>query len=85
MVLIKPPQACSTAEVYKVIQLKPFIDVDVIYIFHFMVHLCETSFYFQRLRLDQTSKVDPLALLDKLSSNGISQDICVNDLGNFNR
>ncbi|KAK4784991.1 hypothetical protein SAY86_001680 [Trapa natans] len=50
MVLIKPPQACSTAEVYR------------------------------RLRLDQTSKIDPLILLDKLSSNGISQDICVNDL-----
>ncbi|PKI57809.1 hypothetical protein CRG98_021876 [Punica granatum] len=50
MVLIKPPQACSTAEVYK------------------------------RLRLDQTSKVDPIALLDKLSSSGISQDVCINDL-----
>ncbi|KAF3454076.1 hypothetical protein FNV43_RR04523 [Rhamnella rubrinervis] len=50
MVLIKPPQACSTAEVYK------------------------------RLRLDNTSKVDPLALLEKISSNGITQDVCVNDL-----
>lgn len=50
MVLIKPQQACSTAEVYK------------------------------RLRLDQTSKVDPLALLEKISTNGISQDVCINDL-----
>ncbi|XAR51058.1 4-(cytidine 5'-diphospho)-2-C-methyl-D-erythritol kinase [Bertholletia excelsa] len=50
MVLIKPQQACSTAEVYK------------------------------RLRLDQTSKIDPLALLEKISRNGISQDVCVNDL-----
>ncbi|KAG8371052.1 hypothetical protein BUALT_Bualt13G0046800 [Buddleja alternifolia] len=50
MVLIKPQEACSTAEVYK----------------------C--------LRLDQTSKIDPLTLLEKISSSGISQDVCVNDL-----
>ncbi|XP_022988144.1 4-diphosphocytidyl-2-C-methyl-D-erythritol kinase, chloroplastic-like [Cucurbita maxima] len=50
MVLIKPQEACSTAEVYK------------------------------RLRLDQTSKVDPLSLLDKITKNGISQDVCINDL-----
>ncbi|XWS73671.1 hypothetical protein CRYUN_Cryun02cG0148600 [Craigia yunnanensis] len=50
MVLIKPKEACSTAEVYK----------------------C--------LRLDQTSKVDPLTLLEKISRNGISQDVCINDL-----
>uniref|UniRef100_A0A2N9FS17 4-(cytidine 5'-diphospho)-2-C-methyl-D-erythritol kinase n=1 Tax=Fagus sylvatica TaxID=28930 RepID=A0A2N9FS17_FAGSY len=50
MVLIKPQQACSTAEVYK------------------------------RLLLDQTSKVDPLTLLEKISTNGISQDVCINDL-----
>lgn len=50
MVLIKPPEACSTAEVYK------------------------------RLRLDQTSKIEPLSLLEKLSREGISQDVCINDL-----
>ncbi|KMT07749.1 hypothetical protein BVRB_6g146710 [Beta vulgaris subsp. vulgaris] len=50
MVLIKPPEACATAQVYK----------------------C--------LRLDQTSKVDPLSLLEKISREGISQDICINDL-----
>nr|GEY22343.1 4-(cytidine 5'-diphospho)-2-c-methyl-d-erythritol kinase 1 [Tanacetum cinerariifolium] len=50
MVLIKPPEACSTAEVYK----------------HF--------------RLDVSSTADPLALLEKISKNGISQDVCVNDL-----
>nr|AMJ39465.1 4-diphosphocytidyl-2-C-methyl-D-erythritol kinase [Bixa orellana] len=50
MVLIKPQEACSTAEVYK------------------------------RFRLDQTSKVDPLTLLEKISTNGISQDVCINDL-----
>ncbi|KAJ1394296.1 Ribosomal protein S5 domain 2-type fold, subgroup [Sesbania bispinosa] len=50
MVLIKPKQACSTAEVYK------------------------------RLRLDQTSNVDPSTLLEKISRNGISQDVCINDL-----
>lgn len=50
MVLIKPPEACSTAEVYK------------------------------RLRLDQTSKVDPLTLLDRISREGISQVVCINDL-----
>lgn len=50
MVLIKPPEGCSTAEVYK------------------------------RLRLDQTSKVDPLTLLERISQEGISQDVCINDL-----
>ncbi|CAI9106053.1 OLC1v1005111C1 [Oldenlandia corymbosa var. corymbosa] len=50
MVLIKPPEACSTAEVYKT------------------------------LTLDETSKIDPLTLLEKISKNGISQDACVNDL-----
>lgn len=50
VVLIKPPEACSTAEVYK------------------------------RLRLDETSKVDPLTLLEKISREGISQDVCINDL-----
>ncbi|PNT19131.1 hypothetical protein POPTR_009G021800v4 [Populus trichocarpa] len=50
MVLIKPPQACSTAEVYK------------------------------RFQLDKTSQADPLTLLEKISRNGISQDVCINDL-----
>ncbi|CAH2060731.1 unnamed protein product [Thlaspi arvense] len=50
MVLIKPREACSTAEVYK------------------------------RLRLDQTNNIDPLTLLEKVTSNGVSQSICVNDL-----
>ncbi|XP_021743403.1 4-diphosphocytidyl-2-C-methyl-D-erythritol kinase, chloroplastic-like [Chenopodium quinoa] len=50
MVLIKPQEACSTAQVYK------------------------------SLRLDQTSKVDPLSLLEKISREGISQDVCINDL-----
>ncbi|ESQ50058.1 hypothetical protein EUTSA_v10002004mg [Eutrema salsugineum] len=50
MVLIKPREACSTAEVYK------------------------------RLRLDQTSNIDPLTLLENVTSNGVSQSICVNDL-----
>ncbi|XVF47218.1 hypothetical protein PTKIN_Ptkin03bG0091800 [Pterospermum kingtungense] len=50
MVLIKPKEACPTAEVYK------------------------------HLQLAQTSKVDPLILLEKISRNGISQDVCINDL-----
>jgi len=37
--------------------------------------------FFQRLRLDQTSKVDPLTLLDRISREGISQEVCINDLG----
>lgn len=37
----------------------------------------------QRLQLDQTSNVDPLTLLEKIKSNGISQDVCINDLGVF--
>uniref|UniRef100_A0A0E0E3X6 4-(cytidine 5'-diphospho)-2-C-methyl-D-erythritol kinase n=1 Tax=Oryza meridionalis TaxID=40149 RepID=A0A0E0E3X6_9ORYZ len=44
MVLVKPPEACSTAEVYK------------------------------------TSQTDPLVLLKEITENGISQDVCVNDL-----
>lgn len=35
----------------------------------------------QRLQLDQTSKVDPLTLLEKITRNGISPDVCINDLG----
>lgn len=35
----------------------------------------------QCLRLDQTSNVDPLTLLEKISKIGISQDVCINDLG----
>lgn len=50
MVLIKPPEACSTAEVYK------------------------------RFRLDVSSTIEPSTLLEKISKNGISQDVCVNDL-----
>ncbi|XP_020113531.1 4-diphosphocytidyl-2-C-methyl-D-erythritol kinase, chloroplastic [Ananas comosus] len=50
MVLVKPQEACSTAEVYK------------------------------RFRLDQASSVDPLNLLREITQNGISQDVCVNDL-----
>ncbi|CAL9059685.1 4-diphosphocytidyl-2-C-methyl-D-erythritol kinase, chloroplastic-like [Musa acuminata AAA Group] len=50
MVLIKPQEACSTAEVYK------------------------------RLRLDQISSYDPLVLLGEITQNGVSQDVCINDL-----
>uniref|UniRef100_A0A1D1XQG3 4-(cytidine 5'-diphospho)-2-C-methyl-D-erythritol kinase n=1 Tax=Anthurium amnicola TaxID=1678845 RepID=A0A1D1XQG3_9ARAE len=50
MVLIKPKEACPTAEVYK------------------------------RLRLDQTSNVDPSSLLERILNQGISQDVCINDL-----
>ncbi|KAK3162214.1 hypothetical protein QOZ80_1BG0086870 [Eleusine coracana subsp. coracana] len=50
MVLIKPPEACSTAEVYK------------------------------RFKLEQASRADPLTLLEDMTQNGISQDVCVNDL-----
>lgn len=35
----------------------------------------------QRLRLEQTSRVDPSSLLARISTEGISQDACVNDLG----
>ncbi|XP_058079054.1 4-diphosphocytidyl-2-C-methyl-D-erythritol kinase, chloroplastic-like isoform X5 [Magnolia sinica] len=33
-----------------------------------------------RLRLDQSSSVDPLTLLEKITQMGISQDVCINDL-----
>lgn len=35
----------------------------------------------QRFRLDQTSSVNPLTLLEKIKQAGISQDVCINDLG----
>ncbi|XP_054797687.1 4-diphosphocytidyl-2-C-methyl-D-erythritol kinase, chloroplastic isoform X1 [Prosopis cineraria] len=41
---------------------------------------CSTVEVYKRLKLDQTSNVDPLTLLEKISRNGISQDACVNDL-----
>lgn len=41
---------------------------------------CPTGEVYKRLHLDQTSSVDPLSLLNKISLNGISQDICINDL-----
>uniref|UniRef100_A0A224X4D1 4-(cytidine 5'-diphospho)-2-C-methyl-D-erythritol kinase n=1 Tax=Hypericum tomentosum TaxID=1137039 RepID=A0A224X4D1_9ROSI len=50
MVLVKPQEACPTAEVYK------------------------------RFRLEKTTPVDPLTLLEKISSSGITQDVCINDL-----
>ncbi|KAI3775980.1 hypothetical protein L1987_45740 [Smallanthus sonchifolius] len=34
----------------------------------------------EHFRLDASSTVDPLTLLEKISKNGISQDVCVNDL-----
>ncbi|XP_047308026.1 4-diphosphocytidyl-2-C-methyl-D-erythritol kinase, chloroplastic/chromoplastic [Impatiens glandulifera] len=50
LVLVKPKEACPTAQVYK------------------------------SLQLDESSKIDPLYLLEKISKNGLSQDDCVNDL-----
>ncbi|KAJ4767230.1 4-diphosphocytidyl-2-C-methyl-D-erythritol kinase [Rhynchospora pubera] len=50
MVLVKPKEECSTAEVYK------------------------------RFRLEQTSSTDPSMLLKQITENGISQDVCINDL-----
>jgi 4-diphosphocytidyl-2-C-methyl-D-erythritol kinase len=35
----------------------------------------------QRFKLEQASQADPLTLLEDITQNGISQDICVNDLG----
>ncbi|KAI3450083.1 hypothetical protein Pfo_006748, partial [Paulownia fortunei] len=36
---------------------------------------CPTDEVYKRLRLDQTSQIDPLTLLDKISRNGISQEV----------
>lgn len=41
---------------------------------------CPTGEVYKHLRLDKTSNADPLQLLDKISRDGISQDICINDL-----
>jgi hypothetical protein len=76
MVLIKPPEACSTAEVYKVINECLFWNGNA------CVSL--TSFMYCRgssWKLEQASRADPLTLLENVTQNGISQDIRVNDLG----
>lgn len=77
MVLIKPPEACSTAEVYKVLFSSLLLNL-TLEIDQKDYKICIIS---QRLSLDQTSKIDPLALLEKISKGGISQDVCINDLG----
>ncbi|XP_058079051.1 4-diphosphocytidyl-2-C-methyl-D-erythritol kinase, chloroplastic-like isoform X2 [Magnolia sinica] len=41
---------------------------------------CPTGEVYKRLRLDQSSSVDPLTLLEKITQMGISQDVCINDL-----
>nr|QTU90796.1 4-diphosphocytidyl-2-C-methyl-D-erythritol kinase [Salvia sclarea] len=41
---------------------------------------CPTGEVYKRLRMDQTSQIDPLVLLEKIAKGGISQDVCVNDL-----
>ncbi|CAN0905101.1 4-diphosphocytidyl-2-C-methyl-D-erythritol kinase, chloroplastic/chromoplastic (Fragment) [Linum grandiflorum] len=41
---------------------------------------CPTGEVYKHLRVDQTSQVDPLTLLEKISKNGITQDVCINDL-----
>lgn len=41
---------------------------------------CPTGEVYKRLWLDKTSNADPLQLLDKISRDGISQDVCINDL-----
>lgn len=41
----------------------------------------QMNIIFQRLQLDRTVSIDPLTLLEKISTSGISQDVCVNDLG----
>nr|QEV81821.1 4-hydroxy-3-methylbut-2-enyl diphosphate reductase [Prunella vulgaris] len=41
---------------------------------------CPTGEVYKRVRLDQTSQIDPLLLLEKIAKGGISQDVCVNDL-----
>eukprot|EP01018_Ginkgo_biloba_P034954 Gb_35831 [translate_table: standard] len=50
IVLMKPQQECSTAEIYK------------------------------RFQLDKASPVDPLQLLEEITTSGISQELCINDL-----
>lgn len=88
MVLIKPREACPTAEVYKV---RPSIlfyfglyyiseQMSELYCLRMMCH-AKKVLILQHLRLDQTSKVDPLTLLEQISRNGLSQDVCINDLG----
>lgn len=84
MVLIKPPQACSTAEVYKVIELWVVNENSSQLTLYGLTILSEDDFSCsQRLQLDKTSNADPLALLEKLSKDGISQDVCINDLGKW--
>lgn len=48
-----------------------------------LLRICFLKKQFQRLQLDRTSKADPVTLLEKISRNGISQDVCINDLGMY--
>ncbi|KAL5707698.1 4-(cytidine 5'-diphospho)-2-C-methyl-D-erythritol kinase [Ranunculus cassubicifolius] len=41
---------------------------------------CPTGQVYKNLCIDETSNVDPVALLKKISEMGISQDVCINDL-----
>lgn len=55
--------------------------MEIIWKYHRTHGLRHFFLIFQRLRLDQTISIDPLTLLEKISREGISQDVCVNDLG----
>ena len=83
MVLIKPPEACSTADVYKVMLFQDCECIIIAIIFYKWLYFNDNLCILQRLRLDKTSKIDPLQVLDKISSDGISQDVCINDLGTY--
>ncbi|KAL5994696.1 hypothetical protein ACLOJK_024749 [Asimina triloba] len=57
--------------------LPPPIPLDIPMVLIKPQQACPTG---ERLRLDQTSSIDPLTLLEKITSIGVSQDVCVNDL-----
>ncbi|KAF9599342.1 hypothetical protein IFM89_036799 [Coptis chinensis] len=64
----------------EVVEDVPPIPTDVPMVLIKPQEACPTGEVYKHLRMDQTSKVEPLALLDKISVNGISQDVCINDL-----
>lgn len=81
MVLIKPPEACPTAEVYKATEYEINTFSCSVWPDMYNAPFLIQNLIMQRFKLDRSSSVDPLALLQNINQNGISQDVCINDLG----
>ncbi|KAG6413996.1 hypothetical protein SASPL_126712 [Salvia splendens] len=60
--------------------ISPLVPLDLPMVLIKPQEACPTGEVYKRVRVDQTSQIDPLVLLEKISKSGISQDVCVNDL-----